>query len=114
MFAMLSKVAEILAQFGHSFLTYRRHTRDTEIAALMLRCVTQIQDLCVRGQRLLDLAEQMMSGVEHRPVASEEFSELVREQAEAVDSLQSTLLDAQALLTTIDAQVYLELAPVLN
>ncbi|MER7009686.1 hypothetical protein ABT297_42510 [Dactylosporangium sp. NPDC000555] len=49
MFAVLSKLAEILAKLGHSLLVHRRTIKDADAAAAMLRCATALQDLvCTR------------------------------------------------------------------
>lgn len=113
MFTMLSKLAEILAEFGYRLLAYRRTTEDADVAAAMLRCAMALQDLCVRGERLLSLAEEMVDGAA-RHGAAEEFADLVKQQAGAVNSLRSALVDTQTLLATVDAGIYLELMPFLD
>lgn len=113
MFAMLSKLAEILDRFGTGFLAARRTAKDSDVAAAVLRCATELQDLCVRGERILVLAGELAEG-SARPGAAEEFGELVERQAEAVDALRSTLGDCQALLATFDPDTHLELVPLLD
>jgi hypothetical protein len=110
---MLSKLAEILAQFGTGFLAFRRTAKDADVAAVILRSVMALQDLCVRGERLLALAEEMVNGAAGRG-AAEEFADLVERQAGAVDSMRSYLTDSRALLATVDVGIYLELAPFLD
>jgi len=112
-FALLSKLAELLAQFGTGFLTLRRTAKDTDVAAAMLRCAVELQDLCVRGDRLLAMAEEMLDGPT-RPGLAEEFADLVEHQAGAVGSLRAALGDCQALMATVDAGIYVELAPFLD
>lgn len=113
MFSMISKLAEILAKFGQSLVTYRRTAKDVDVAASMLRCVVAVQELCVRGERLLLLAGEMADGAA-RSGTAEEFADLVRQQAEAVETLRSVLVEARALLVTVDAGIYLDLVPFLD
>lgn len=110
MFTMLSKLAEILAKIGQGLLAYRRTAKDVDVAEALLRCVTALQDLRVRGEQLLALAEEMVDSAGR----AEEFAELVEEQAGAVRSLRSALVEAQALLAAVDAGIYLELVPFLD
>ncbi|GAA0674084.1 hypothetical protein GCM10010193_28640 [Kitasatospora atroaurantiaca] len=113
MFGLLSKLAELLAQYGTGFLTLRRTAKDTDVAAAMLRCAVALQDLCVRGDRLLALAEEMVDGAT-RPGLAEEFADLLEHQVTAVGSLRAALADCQALMATVDAGIYVELAPFLD
>ncbi|MEB8338329.1 hypothetical protein [Streptomyces endophyticus] len=113
MYGLLSKLAELLAQFGSGLVTLRRTAQDTDVAAALLRCAVALQDLCVRGERLLALADGLVDGAD-RPGAAREFVGLVQVQAEAVDSLRGTLVECQELLATVDAEVYVRLAPFLD
>ena len=53
MFALLSKLAEILAQFGNNLLASRRTAKDAEVAAAISNCAVALQGICVRGERIL-------------------------------------------------------------
>ncbi|MFZ3573163.1 hypothetical protein ACOKM5_40165 [Streptomyces sp. BH097] len=113
MFGLLSKLAELLAQFGTGLVTLRRTAQDTDVAAALLRCAVALQDLCVRGERLLALASDLVDGPQ-RPGTAQEFVGLVRVQAQAVEAVRGTLVECQELLATVDAGVYVELAPFLD
>ncbi|MFJ9082613.1 hypothetical protein ACIRL3_09360 [Streptomyces sp. NPDC102384] len=113
MFGLLSKLAELLAQFGTGIVTLRRTAQDTDVAAALLRCAVELQDLCVRGDRLLGLADDLLDGSEG-PGTAQEFVRLVNVQAEAVGALRGTLVECQALMATVDAEVYVQLAPLLD
>ncbi|MGW2340533.1 hypothetical protein [Streptomyces sp. NPDC001661] len=113
MFGLLSKLAELLAQFGTGLVTLRRTAQDTDVAAALLRCAVALQDLCVRGERLLALAGDLVDGPQ-RPGAAQEFVGLVRVQAQAVDAVRDTLVECQELMATVDAEVYVRLAPFLD
>lgn len=113
MFALLSKLAEILAQFGNNFLASRRTAQDAEVAAVILRYAVTLQEVCVCGERILVLAGELVSG-KAQPGTAEEFSELMERQAGMVETMRSDLDRDHALLLTVDAGVYLELAPFLD
>lgn len=91
----------------------RRVAKDAEVATELIRMTLALQDLCVRGERLLALADEFVDG-HVRPGSVEEFEGLLDRQVQAVDALRATLIDRQALLVTIDAGLYLELAPFLD
>lgn len=113
MFALLSKLTEILAQFGAGFLAFKRTAEDADVAAVMLRCVVALQDLCVSGERILCLAEELVDG-SVRPGTAEEFAALIERQAKTIEAMRSDLVDSRKLLATVDAGIYLELAPFLD
>ncbi|MFC9244919.1 hypothetical protein ACFT7S_13045 [Streptomyces sp. NPDC057136] len=113
MFALLTKLAELLAQFGTGFLTLRRTAKDTDVAAAMLRCAVAMQDLCVRGDRLLALVEEMLDG-STPPGPAQEFADMVDHQAREIGSLRAALTDCQALMATVDATIYVQLATFLD
>ncbi|MEU0878618.1 hypothetical protein ABZ345_08485 [Lentzea sp. NPDC005914] len=110
MFAMLTQLAEILAKFGGLFVSFQRSAKDTDVATVLIRGVTALQDLCVRGERLLVLAGQLVDGAGD----ADEFTGLVRLQARKIEELQSSLESGRELLATVDAGVYLELMPFLD
>jgi hypothetical protein len=112
-FALLSKLTEVLAQFGAGFLAVKRTAKDADVAAVMLRCVVALQGLCVRGMRILSLAEELVDG-SARPGTAEEFAALIERQAETIEAMRSDLVDSRTLLATVDAGIYLELAPFLD
>lgn len=113
MYGLLSKLAEILSSYGFRFLDSRRASRDTDVAAQLVRIVLALQDLCVRGERILKLTDGFVDGMAH-PGASAEFESLVDRQVQALGELRSMLEQSRALLATIDVEFYLELAPFLD
>lgn len=112
-FGLLSKLAEILASFGTKFLDGRRAAKDSDVAAELVRVALALQDLCLRGERLLALADEFVDDMA-QPGAVEEFEGLLELQVKAVGELRTALINCQALLATIDAGFYLELAPFLD
>lgn len=113
MFGLLSKLAEIIASYGDRFLASRRTAKDADVAAEMVRCALALQDLCIGGERLLVLADELVEGTA-LPRAAEEFVELLDHQVRVIDELRAHLISCQALLATIDAGFYFELAPFLD
>lgn len=83
MYGLLSKLAEILSSYGFRFLDSRRASRDTEVAAQLVRIVLALQDLYVRGERLLKLTDEFVEGIT-RPGASAEFEGLLDRQVQVL------------------------------
>jgi hypothetical protein len=79
----------------------------------LLLVVMALQDLCLRGERLLALAEKLLDGDE-APGTSAEFTEVLGRQAREVSGLRSLLDDSKELMATLDAQLYLDLAPMFD
>jgi hypothetical protein len=112
MFGLISKLAEILSSYWGRFLDGKRLDQDTDVASYLVRLIEALQDLCVRGQQLLALAERLLDG--GSPETSAEFGRLLGAQAQAVDGLQSVLGESRMLLATVDARFYLDLAPLVD
>lgn len=112
MFGLISKLAEILSSYWGRFLDGKRLDQDADVASHLVRLIEALQDLCVRGQQLLALAERLLDG--GSPETSAEFGELLGAQAQAVDGLQSVLEVSKRLLATVDARFYLDLAPLVD
>lgn len=113
MFGLVSTLAEILSSYWKRFLDGKHLDKDAAVARHLVRIVAALQDLCVRGERLLVLAERLLDG-DGAPETSAEFTSVLGEQTQAVDELRSTLNGARSLLATIDAQFYLDLAPMVD
>jgi hypothetical protein len=113
MFELLSKLAEILAQFGSGLLASKRTARDAEVAEVMLCCVIELQDVCVCGERILSLAEELVDGAAG-PDTADKLADLVGSQVLKIEAMRSGLVNSQVLLATVDAGIYLELAPFLD
>ncbi|MFI6011105.1 hypothetical protein ACIBAG_20175 [Streptomyces sp. NPDC051243] len=110
MFGLISTLAEILSSHWGRLLDGRQISRDAKVARHLVRMVVALQDLCVRGEQLLVLAEKLLDG-EGTPETSAEFTGLLVRQAREVADLRSLLDDSKDLMATIDAQLYLDLAP---
>ncbi|MGI5516136.1 hypothetical protein [Streptomyces sp. CA-106131] len=113
MFGLISKLAEILSSHWGRLLEGRQLGRDADVAGHLVRVVVALQDLCVRGEQLLVLAEKLLDG-EGTPETSEEFTGILGQQAREVASLRSLLGESKGLMATIDAQLYLDLAPMVD
>jgi hypothetical protein len=113
MFGLISKLAEILSSYWGRFLDGRRVDQDADVAGHLVRVAVGLQDLCVRGERLLVLTETLLDGNGSTGTSSE-FTRTLGEQARAVAELQSMLEKSQGLLATIDPGFYLDLAPMVD
>ena len=113
MFELVAKLAEILSSHWVRFLDGRRSGRDAEVAAHVVGVVLALQDLCVRGERLLVLAEEL-AGDAPGPRTSAEFEGVLADQVREVGALRLKLSDAKPLLATVDPLFYPELAPVVD
>ena len=113
MFGLLSKLAEILSSYGLRLLDGRRGSRDTEVAERMLRVVLVLQELIVRGERMLTIAERLLAGTAEEDEA-EMFRDLLARQVEGIDEVRSGLEESRELLATIDVELYLDLIPLLD
>jgi hypothetical protein len=111
MFAMLSQLAEILSKLGNLVWSAQRKYKDILVADWLIRSVTDLQRLCVRGERLLMLAERATDG---EPVDADELTGLVTVQADRIESMRSTLDAGAPFLAAVDADYFLELEPFLN
>ncbi|MER7010398.1 hypothetical protein ABT324_03070 [Saccharopolyspora sp. NPDC000359] len=113
MFELFSKLAEVLSSYWDRFLDGRQVNRDARVAEHLVHVVVDLQDLCVRGERLLVLAEELL-GDGGTPETAAEFTATLQEQARAVGAVRSTLEGSRALLTTVDPRFYLDLAPLVD
>lgn len=62
MFGLISKLGEILSSYWGRFLDGKRLNRDADVARHLVFVLEALQDLCVRGERLLVLAEHLLDG----------------------------------------------------
>jgi hypothetical protein len=112
-FTLVEKLAGILANYGTRLLDHRRAVRDSDVARRLLGIVLLLQDLCLRGDHVLALARQLGEGAADQ-VTEAEFDRVLSEQVAMIGKLREVLDDSRALLNTIDAGLYLELAPFLD
>ncbi|SNT63014.1 hypothetical protein SAMN05421812_114254 [Asanoa hainanensis] len=113
MFTLVEKLAEILANYGLRFLDHRRTVRDSDVARRLLDIVVLLQDLCLRGDQLLAQARRFADGVADQATETE-FGRLLDEQVITIVDLRDSIVAARALLTSIDAELYLRLSPFLD
>ncbi|MEU8298580.1 hypothetical protein AB0C04_15040 [Micromonospora sp. NPDC048909] len=113
MFTLVEKLAEIFANYGARLLDRRRTGRDSDVARHLLGIVLLLQDLCLRGDRVLALAGQLGDGAADAATEAE-FGQVMAEQVESVGKLRQAIGDSRMLLNTVDAGLYLELAPFLD
>jgi hypothetical protein len=113
MYTLLSKLAEILSEYFSRFLDRKKTGDDTEVASELVQLLVFLQELCVQGEALLLLAEDILRG-QVSPAKAAEFEKLLTRQRTSITELQETITDNRTLLATIDAQFYAELAPFLD
>ncbi|MEU4483217.1 hypothetical protein AB0F68_34985 [Micromonospora sp. NPDC023966] len=113
MFTLVEKLAEIFATYGARLLDRRRTGRDSDVARHLLGIVLLMQDLCLRGERVLALAGRFGDGAADAATEAE-FGQVLAEQVETVGQLREAVGDSRMLLNTVDAGLYLELAPFLD
>jgi hypothetical protein len=112
-FTLVEKLAEIFANCGARLLDHRRTVRDSDVARRLLGIVLLLQDLCVGGDRVLVLVWQFSDGAADDAVEAE-FHLVLAEQVETVRKLRDAIDDSRMLLNSVDAGLYLELAPFLD
>ena len=113
MFGLLSTLAEMLASYGQRLFDGRRARRDIEVAAELVDVVVALQDLAVRGERLLALADSFVAGAAD-PGAVRTFGELLDAQLAALARLGERLRGSAALLATVDPAFGMDLAILLD
>lgn len=112
-FTLVEKLAEIFANCGARLLNHGRTVRDSDVARRLLGIVLLLQDLCLGGDRVLALARQFSDGVGDEATEAE-FGQVLAEQVETVGKLRKAIDDSRMLLNSVDAGLYLELAPFLD
>jgi hypothetical protein len=114
-FGLLSTLAEILSTYATRFLNGKTTAKDVDVAAYLLRIVVSVQDLTVRGERLLDLVEGLVDGDEPEASArirqaqdadwEQEFVGLLHTQVRAQDGLGAVLEESRPLLATTNGGI---------
>ncbi|WP_433965879.1 hypothetical protein [Tunturiibacter gelidiferens] len=86
-FTLLAKVAEILSTYFTRFLNKRMVGTDTAVAEELARCVTALQEVCVRGEAILRLTDDFVAGSvdEQRVVA---YEKLLEQQIQEIEALR--------------------------
>jgi hypothetical protein len=112
-FTLVEKLAEILAKYGLRLLDHRGTVRDSQVARRLLGIVQLLQDVSLRGERVLALAQQFGDGTAD-PATEAEFDRVLGEQDATIRELREAIADSRELLNSVDAGLYLELAPFLD
>jgi hypothetical protein len=113
MFGLMSKLADIFSAYLLRFLDGRRGSADAVVAARLFEIVLRLQDLVVRGERILILAEALLTGTEQAEDGAG-FDGLLAGQLRGLEELRATLEGERELLATIDINMYLDLVPFID
>jgi hypothetical protein len=113
MLGLISKLAEILSSYWERFLDGKRLGQDAEVARHLVHLVVALQELCLRGDQLLVLAERLLDG-DKSAETSARFEGVLSEQAQAVNDVREAIGESKELLATVDARFYLDLAPLVD
>jgi hypothetical protein len=109
-FGLLTKLIEILSSYGGRWLDGRQGTRDAKVAGSVLSVVVILQDLIVRGARILAVADDVLAGRGD----DAEFSALLDAQVATLMNVRTELEAARGVLATLDVELYLDLVPFLD
>ncbi|MEV4091265.1 hypothetical protein [Streptosporangium saharense] len=110
MFELLTKLVEILSSYGGRWLDGRHGTRDAKVAGSVLSVVLVLQEVIVRGARLLAVADDLLAGTGDDTA----FAELLDAQVASLAEVRSELEAARGVLATLDVELYLDLVPFLD
>jgi hypothetical protein len=113
MFGLMSKLADIFSAYLLRFLDGRRGSADAVVAARLFEIVLRLQDLVVRGERILMLAEGLLTGTEQADDVAG-LDGLLAGQLRSLEELQAALEGERELLATIDINMYLDLVPFID
>ncbi|MEU4473864.1 hypothetical protein [Micromonospora sp. NPDC023888] len=111
---LLSTVVQIISSYVTRLLDRRAVAKDAKVGAHLLDVVLTLQELCLNGDRLLSLADTMISGTEPRADDQTEFAALLRRQSALINQLRSGLDASRALLATVDVDFAFAMAPFLD
>lgn len=113
MFGLMSKLADIFSAYLLRFLDGRRGSADAVVAARLFEIVLRLQDLVVRGERILILTEGLLTGAEQADDVAG-LDGLLAGQLRSLEELQVALEGERELLATIDINMYLDLVPFID
>lgn len=111
---LLATVVQVVSSYVTRMLDRRLVSRDAKVGVELMAVVLALQELCVNGERLLALADSMVSGPDRRADDQTEFAALLRRQSTLINELRSGIEDARALLATVDVDFAFALAPFLD
>ncbi|MEO3772942.1 hypothetical protein [Micromonospora sp. B9E7] len=111
---LLSTMVQIIVSYVTRLLDRRAVSQDAKVGGELLELALTLQELCVNGERLLALADTLISTGESRADDQSEFAALVHRQSALIDQLRSGIADSRALLATVDVDFAFAMAPFLD
>ncbi|MDI1461654.1 hypothetical protein QEZ54_11780 [Catellatospora sp. KI3] len=113
MFGLAASILEILYNATTRLLDKREVSRDGGVARALLELVLLLQEISVRGNRILGLARRFADRTADDATAGQ-FDQALQEQVATLTELRTAVAGARPLLATVDPAVYLQLAPFLD
>lgn len=113
MYSLLSKLVEIFSDYLAKFIERKSIASDTDVAVELNSILIALQEICIQGEGLLSLVEELLNGTGNA-AKIKKLEVLLTTQLLSVKELRETLTATRALLATIDAQFYIDLAPFLD
>ncbi|MDG4778761.1 hypothetical protein O7614_03765 [Micromonospora sp. WMMD961] len=111
---LLSTMVQIISSYVTRLLDRRAVSQDAKVGGELLELALTLQELCVNGERLLVLADTLISTDEPRADDQSEFAALVHRQSALINQLKSGIEDSRALLATVDVDFAFAMAPFLD
>ncbi|WFE50608.1 hypothetical protein [Micromonospora sp. WMMD1155] len=111
---LLSTVVQIISSYVTRVLDRRAVSQDAKVGADLLGVVLTLQELCLNGERLLTLADTLISGGEPRADDQSEFAALLHRQSTLINQLRRSIDGSRALLATVDVDFAFAMAPFLD
>ncbi|MGA4731070.1 hypothetical protein ACWEOS_03430 [Micromonospora taraxaci] len=111
---LLSTVVQVISSYVTRLLDRRAVSQDAKVGADLLDVVLTVQELCLNGERLLTLADTLISSGEPRADDQSEFAALLHRQSALINQLRRSLEDSRALLATVDVDFAFAMAPFLD
>ncbi|WP_435204263.1 hypothetical protein [Micromonospora sp. bgisy143] len=111
---VLSTVVQILHSYVTRLLDRRAVSQDAKVGSHLLEVILTLQELCLNGDRLLTLADALLSDADPRADDQAEFTALLHRQSTLITQLRRGIDDARALLATVDVDFAFAMAPFLD
>jgi hypothetical protein len=112
-FSLAATILQILYNATTRVIDQRAMGRDAGVARTLLQIVLLLQELSVRGGQILGLARRFADRTADDAAAAQ-FDQALRDQVETIAKLRDSLSASRPLLATVDAGMYIELAPFLD
>ncbi|MEU7678656.1 hypothetical protein AB0C42_28000 [Micromonospora taraxaci] len=111
---LLSTVVQVISSYVTRLLDRRAVSQDAKVGADLLDVVLTLQELCLNGERLLTLADTLISSGEPRADDQSEFTALLHRQSALINQLRRSIDGSRALLATVDVDFAFAMAPFLD